>query len=369
MSKVEGGLLIARALAEEGITHVTGLCGGHIAPILHGCKELGIRVVDTRHEAAAVHMASGFAEVTGKPGVAMVTAGPGVTNTFGAMGRANYSDVPILLIGGASPISRREMMAQQEIDSVRYMEPVTRWGKCVDDARRLQEYVHAAFRYMLSGRTGPVFLTVPIEVPYTMVEEEDVVIAPRQKTARPSADEEAVKQAVALLEKAERPVLLVGRDSRWGHAEEAIGEFIRSTGIPLLTDFFNRAPVPEDERLHLGVAVRGPGAIGQFALEQADVVLVAGLNFDYNYGYGGCIGKDAKIIHIRIDPAEVGRNRQADVGIAADSGLALKQIAAAFDRRRFNQPGHLHVAVGFDHEAVAHAVADDHITVEIDITG
>ena len=97
MSKVEGGLLFARALAAEGITHVTEVSGGHIAPILHGCKELGVKVIDTRHEAAAVHMASGYSEVTGKPSVVFATAGPGVTNTFGAMARANCADAPARL--------------------------------------------------------------------------------------------------------------------------------------------------------------------------------------------------------------------------------------------------------------------------------
>ena len=171
MSKVEGGLLVTRALAAEGIGHVTEVCGGHIAPILHGCKELGIKEIDTRHEEAAVHMASGYAEVTGKPGVALVTAGPGVTNAFGAMARANCADAPVLLIGGASHMAQRGMSAMQEVDGVKLMEPVTRWARSVDDIKRIPEYVSSAFRYMRSGRTGPAFLSVPIETVWGKVEE------------------------------------------------------------------------------------------------------------------------------------------------------------------------------------------------------
>ena len=335
MSKVEGGLLVARALAEEGITHITALCGGHTSPILRGCQQLGIRVIDTRHEEAAVHMAVGWAEVTGKPGVAAVTAGPGVTNSFGAMAKADLADCPILLIGGASSIARRYLGEAQEIESVKMMEPVTRWAREAQDIRRIPEFVGSAFRNMLNGRTGPVFLSFPTDVMHKQVDEEEVKTVKQQNVAKPSADEGAVQKAAHLLEQAERPIVLAGRGVRWAGAENALSEFVKGTGIPLFTGFMNRALVPEDEPLNMGLAIR-TGTIAHLGVQKADAILAVGLKFDYNFGYGKSpyIAQDAKVIHINIDPTEVSRNRPVDVGIAADPGSALSQIQAAFSTQK-----------------------------------
>ena len=332
MGKVDGGLLVARALAAEGIEHVATLCGGHINTILYGCRQVGIRVIDTRHEEAAVHMAAGWAEVTGKPSAAVVTAGPGVTNAFGAMARANLADCPILLLGGDCTTGVRQLGAPQEIEAAKMMEPVTRWAKSVEDTRRIPEFVASAFRQMLSGRTGPAFLSFPADVLARQVDEEDVEVVERSKVAKPSADEGAVQAAAHLLEQAERPIVLAGRGVRWAGAENALTEFVDGTDIPLFTGFMNRALVPEDDPLNMGIAMPVKGTIAHLGVQRADVVLAVGIKFDYNFAYGRppFLAKGARVIQIHIDPVEIGRNRPVDVGIAADPGSALRQIQAAF---------------------------------------
>ena len=336
MGKVDGGYLVARALAAEGVEYIATLCGGHINTILHGCSRLGMRVIDTRHEEAAVHMAAGWAEVTGRPGVAVVTAGPGVTNAFGAMARANLADCPVLLLGGDCTTGVRHLGAPQEIDAAGMMGPVTRWAASVQDTRRIPEFVASAFRQMLGGRTGPAFLSFPADVLGREIDEPETGSFERSIAAKPSADEEAVLAAAQLLEQAERPIVLAGRGVRWASAENALTEFVDCTGIPVFTGFMNRALVPEDNPLNMGIAVPVKGTIGHVGVQQADAVLTVGLTFDYNFAYGRppFLAKDARVIQIHVDPAEIGRNRSVDVGIVADPGSALTQIRESFRAHR-----------------------------------
>ena len=184
MAKVDGGLLVARALAAEGIEYVATLCGGHINRILYGCRRLGIRILDTRHEEAAVHMAAGWAEVTGRPSAAVVTAGPGVTNAFSALARADGADCPILVLGGECTTGVRQLGAPQELDTSRVMEPVTRWARSVDETRRIPEFMASAFRHMLNGRTGPAFLSIPADVLAREVDEEEIVSVTRSEPSK-----------------------------------------------------------------------------------------------------------------------------------------------------------------------------------------
>src|SRR5437016_9489569 len=159
-----GGHLIAQVLREEGVSHLFTLSGGHIAPIYDGCVAEGIRIVDFRHEQAAAHAADGWARVTLQPGVAAVTAGPGVTDAVTGIANAFYANAPMLVLSGKNPIVEFEMGSLQEMDQVTLVGSITKWAKTALDARRAPHMVATAFRHATSGRMGPTFLDVPLDV-------------------------------------------------------------------------------------------------------------------------------------------------------------------------------------------------------------
>src|SRR5438477_7920201 len=156
-----GGHLIAEALKNEGVRYLFTLSGGHIAPIYDGCVDLGIRIVDFRHEQAATHAADGWARVTLQPGVAAVTAGPGVTDAVTGIANASYANSPILVLSGKNPIFEFEMGSLQEMDQVTLVSSITKWARTCYDTRRLGGFVATALRHATSGRMGPAFLDVP----------------------------------------------------------------------------------------------------------------------------------------------------------------------------------------------------------------
>src|ERR671936_1848756 len=161
-----GGPLIAQALKNEGVSHLFTLSGGHIAPIYDGCVNLGIDVVDFRHEQAAAHAADGWARLTLSPGVAAVTAGPGVTDAVTGIANAFYANSPVLVLSGKNPIVEFEMGSLQEMDQVTLVRSITKWAKTCYDTRRLADYTTAAIRHATSGRKGPAFLDVPLDVQF-----------------------------------------------------------------------------------------------------------------------------------------------------------------------------------------------------------
>src|SRR5438045_8683864 len=154
---MHGGHLVARALKAEGVSNIFTLSGGHIAPIYDGCVREGIRVVDFRHEQAAAHAADGWARVTLQPGVAAVTAGPGVTDAVTGIANAMYANSPMLVLSGKNPIVEFGMGSLQEMDQLTLVRPITKWAGTCFDVRRLQDFLATAIRHATSGRQGPVF--------------------------------------------------------------------------------------------------------------------------------------------------------------------------------------------------------------------
>src|SRR5436309_7307433 len=164
-----GGHLVAETLRQAGVSHLFTLSGGHIAPIYKGCVDVGIRLVDFRHEQAATHAADGWARVTLQPGVAAVTAGPGVTDAVTGIANASYANSPILVLSGKNPIAEFEMGSLQEMDQVTLVSSITKWAKTCYDVRRAGDLAASAFRHATAGRMGPVFLDFPLDVQVTPV--------------------------------------------------------------------------------------------------------------------------------------------------------------------------------------------------------
>ncbi|MBL8607566.1 MAG: acetolactate synthase [Myxococcales bacterium] len=325
MAYVHGGRLVAQALKRHGTTHLFTLCGGHIQAIYDGCLDESIRVVDVRHEQTAGHAADGYARVTGRPGVCAVTAGPGVTDVVTAVANAQRAGIPMVCIGGAGPKLLCDMGSLQDMDHVALMRPITKWAVQVPEVRRIGEYLDSAFRVAQAGVPGPVFLEMPLDLLMNMHEETDLAAtAPLPEPPRPAGDPRMIERAVALFEKAERPVLLVGTQIRWSPLKDKLTELAEKLGAPVYLNGMARGGMPHAHPLLFSRSRK-------FALAQADLVLVFGTPFDFRVDYGRAPtwAQDAKIVQIDLDGAELGRNRKVDVHIHGDSGNVLAQIAGA----------------------------------------
>ncbi len=321
-----GGDLVARALKEEGVECIFGLSGGHINGIFDACIDYGIRIIDTRHEQAAVHMAEGWARFTGKPGVAVVTAGPGAVNAFPAVTVAMQSGSPVVVISGRSSIERRDIGAMQDMDQIEVMHPVTKWARSVLTTSRISEYVSAAFRQAQSGRPAPVFLEIPIDVLDGNVKTEEVIWPKGYRTEhRPYGDPEAIKKAADLLRNAKRPLVVAGGGVWWSGAGEELRAFVEALNIPFYTRSMARGIIPDDHPLGGGLFPAG--------LTQADLALIIGTKLDWTIAYGRppIFHPDIKVIQVDIEPEEIGKNRPVDVGIPGDARAVLSQLRQALE--------------------------------------
>src|SRR5260221_1316589 len=214
MGMIHGGWLVAKILKREGVEVVFTLSGGHVAAIYDGCVREGIRVVDTRHEKAEVQAAEGWAKCTRKPGVALLTAGPGVTDGVTGVANAYLANSPVLVIGGAALLSLWDRGALQEMNQIDLLRPITKWARTVHEPSRLGEYTAMAFRQMLSGKPGPTFLEVPMDILNNFADT-DTLFDPGEpanyrSSGRTAPDPDLVVKAAALLEKARRPVIMAG---------------------------------------------------------------------------------------------------------------------------------------------------------------
>jgi acetolactate synthase-1/2/3 large subunit len=328
MGMIQGGHIVARAILAEGVDHVFTLCGGHVQMIYDGCLTEGIRVVDVRHEQSAGHAADGWARVTGKPGVAIVTAGPGVTDAVTAVASAQRAQVPMVLIGGQgarmlSQFGGQDRGALQDMNHVELLRPITKWAVSVPETRRLADYVQSAFRIAASGVPGPVFLEMPLDVLFGGCDEEEVVRYTGYRTeARPAGDPAYVTEAARLIAAAERPMLIVGSQWRWSSRREGLGELLAASPMPAFLNGMARGALPRSHPCHLTKSRRD-------ALREADLVLVFGTPLDFRLGYGEAIAPGAKLVQVDLDGGELGRNRHVDVGIVGDTGLVLSALATA----------------------------------------
>jgi acetolactate synthase-1/2/3 large subunit len=322
MALVDGGDLVARCLKQEGVDVIFTLCGGHVQAIYDACIDEKIRVIDVRHEQAAGHAAEGWSRATRKCGVAVVTAGPGVTDVVTAVANAYQNRSPMLVIGGRSPLSDFEKGALQEMDQVEFLRPLTKWARCLYDTARIPEYMAMAFRHALSGRYGPVFLEMPSDVLFRRVEENEVTFPTSYRPqGRVQADPGVVRQAAQLLASAQQPLVLAGSLVYWSAAHDHLRQLIERTQAPVYLNAMARGSVPQDHPLFFSRTRRG-------ALARADVILIIGTPLDFRLAYGRRFNPQAKIIQADIDPTELGRNRDIDVCVEGDAGAVLEQLLA-----------------------------------------
>lgn len=329
MPQIDGGDLVARMLKREGVDAIFTLSGGHIQNIYDGCIDEGIRVVDTRHEQSAGHAAEGYGRLTRKCGVAVVTAGPGVTDVVTAVATAYQNASPMLVIGGAAPLSTSLMGALQEIPgTVEMMKPITKWAATVPFTKRIPDYLAQAFRTALTGRYGPVFLEIPSDILFGRLDESEVPLPTGYRTeGRIQGDAALVRDAAQLLANAERPAVMGGTGVYWSDAGEALRELAEKVHAPIYLNDMGRGAVSQDHPQFMSRTRRT-------AFGEADVILFAGTMIDFRLRYGRSINPQAKVISIDIDPTELGRNRGIDIGIEGDPRTVLEQLTAEIGERK-----------------------------------
>jgi acetolactate synthase I/II/III large subunit len=328
VADLTGGELVARVLARAGVGHVFTLCGGHILPIYDGCLKEGIGVVDLRHEQAAAHAADAYARLTRNVGVAIVTAGPGVTDAVTGVANAFAARSPLLLIGGAAPLGLRGLGALQEMEQVALLRPITKGAWSVAETRQIPEVLTTAIRAALSGRPGPVFVEIPVDLLLTTIEDRLAPIPADYVHRTPApGDPAAIERLAGLLEGASRPVVIAGSGVWWDDAAGALAAFADRAGVPVFMNGAGRGGLSAGHPLAFAHA-RGA------ALGAADVALVLGTPLDFRLGYGRTptFAEGAAVAMVDCDPAELGRNRPLAVGIAGHIGRVLDQLAGALPR-------------------------------------
>ncbi len=320
------GKALARTLRDHGVEVIFTLCGGHVLPILDGCIDAGIKIVDARHEQAAVMMAAAYATSTRKPGVAAITAGPGFTNAVTGMADANHSGVPIVVLGGRTPLRSWKRDAIQDIDQLAVARVVSKRATLCLAPERVGEYVADALWHAAAPRAGVCYVELPTDVLLA----DDVPPMTWQPgypmaSDAPQASERSIDELVATLRTAERPVVICGSGAFWSGADEALARFSNRTNIPVTTTGPARGLLPDS---HPGCL--GGLAHGGVAVAMADVIVVCGSRFDGNLLFAGppLFQPHQRIVQIDVRPEALGGNRIPDLAIVGDAAAILDQVAS-----------------------------------------
>ncbi|MFM7061206.1 MAG: acetolactate synthase large subunit [Actinomycetes bacterium] len=329
--KLTGAQALIKSLELEGTDVLFGLPGGAILPVYDPLIDSSIRHILVRHEQGAGHMAEGYAHATGRPGVAMVTSGPAATNVVTPLCDAYMDSVPLVMITGQVPYAVIGTDAFQECDTVGITMPVTKHNWLVTDAADIPEIVREAFHVATTGRPGPVLVDVPKDVAQQTMDwywPESVDLPGYKPTTKGHAKQ--IKEAARLMGQAQRPVIYAGGGILKARAAEALRELAEMTGIPVVTTLMARGAFPDRHELALGM----PGMHGNYtaitALQQADLLIALGSRFDDRVtGKVDAFAPVAKVIHVDIDPAEIGKVRRPDVPIVGDCRRVIEEMVKA----------------------------------------
>jgi acetolactate synthase-1/2/3 large subunit len=324
-TQAHGGRLIAQRLKRAGVSKLFTLSGGHLFSIFDGCRAEGIDLVDVRHESTAAFAAEGWAKVTREPGVAALTAGPGVTNGMSAMASAQQNNSPMLVLGGRAPQMRWGQGSLQEIDHVPFVRPLTKLATTPETTAEIPGLVDEALATALRPHSGPTFVDFPLDLVFMEGEAPEGPPELPDPTAGPAADTAQIDRAAALLRDAERPVVMAGTNLYWGRGEDALRRLVEALGIPVFLNGLARGCVPADHELFFSRA-RSTG------LKGADVAIVVGVPMDFRLGFGASLGEDTEIV--AVDVAEPGRPHPRPVAAECYGALpatldALREGAGA----------------------------------------
>jgi acetolactate synthase I/II/III large subunit len=336
--QLTGAQALIKSLERQGVEVVFGLPGGAILPVYDPILDSSIRHILVRHEQGAGHMAEGYAQVTGRPGVAMVTSGPGATNIVTPLADASMDSVPIVVITGQVATSAIGSDAFQECPITGVTMDITKHNWLVTDAQDLPRIVAEAFYVATTGRPGPVLIDVPKDVSNTRMEwywpeSIDELDLPGYHP-HTEGDPEAISKAVELMLCAKRPVIYAGGGILKARASDALRRLAERTGMPVTTTLMGRGAFADSHPLSLGM----PGMHGTYtavtAMQRADLLVALGSRFDDRVtGKVSNFAPRASIVHVDIDPAELGKVRRPDVAIAGDCRVVIEEMLEALETR------------------------------------
>jgi acetolactate synthase-1/2/3 large subunit len=340
---ITGAQALIRALEMENVDVMFGLPGGCILPAYDPLIESPIRHILVRHEQGAGHMAEGYAHVTGRPGVAMVTSGPAATNMVTPLCDAYMDSIPMVAITGQVGTNAIGTDAFQECDTVGITRSITKHNDLVMSGDDLPLAIRQAFHIATTGRPGPTLIDIPKDVlTNTMkwhwpTDDEVADSLPGYKPVT-HGDPELIKQAAQLMMKAQQPILYVGGGVLKARAATALRELAEMTGIPVVTTLMARGAFPDDHPLCLGMPGMHGTATAVTAMQKSDLLIALGSRFDDRVtGRVNSFAPHAKIIHVDIDPAEQGKVRKPDVPIVGDCRLVIEELIVALNDLRASQ--------------------------------
>jgi len=340
MPQMNGGQALIRALEMEGVEVIFGLPGGAILPVYDPIIDSPIRHILVRHEQGAGHMAEGFAQATGRPGVAMVTSGPAATNIVTPLCDAYMDSIPMVVITGQVGTASIGTDAFQECDTVGITRSVTKHNELVTEAADIPRAVREAFHIATTGRPGPVLIDIPKDIvdpknPRSALDwywPSDAELSAGLPGYKPTTKghPRKIKDAAELIGQSHRPVIYAGGGILKARAAEALRELAELCDIPVVTTLMARGSFPDDHPLCLGM----PGMHGNYtavtAMQKSDLLIALGSRFDDRVtGKVPAFAPEAKIIHVDIDPAELGKVRRPDVPIVGDCRLVIEELIKA----------------------------------------
>ncbi|HEY4397910.1 MAG TPA: acetolactate synthase [Acidimicrobiia bacterium] len=315
--EADGGRLAAETLRRHDVDTLFTLSGGHLFPLYDGCVKTGIRLVDTRHEQTATFAAEGWAKVTRRPGVAALTAGPGVTNGISAITSASLNGTPMLVIGGRAPQARWGAGSLQELDHIPIVASVTKTAETAPSSEQIPRVVDAALRGARTPHRGPAFVDVPLDAwgPASTTLSGPPGLA---ELAGAAPDADAIAAVAKLVTEADRPVLMVGADVFWARGEDALRAFAETARLPVFANGLGRGLLPPDHELAFS-RVRG------MAFAESDLVVVAGAPLDFRLGFGRF--GDARVVHLADSAGGVATGVDLTAGAAGNLALMLAALA------------------------------------------
>jgi 2-hydroxyacyl-CoA lyase 1 len=334
MSEVDGATLIARSLKQQGIDHLFGVVGFPITAIAAAAQKEGVAYLGMRNEQSAAYAAAAYGYLTGRPGAAVVVTGPGVVHGLSGLANAQQNCWPMILIGGASETYRGGMGAFQEERQVLIASPFCKFAHGIESVARIPFYVEMATRNAIYGRPGATYLDMPDDIIRGTCELDKISQAERVPEApRTVAPAENVEAALNLLEKAQRPLVILGKGMAWSRGEDEVRAFIERTQVPFVRSPMGKGVMPDDHPLSAGAA-------RTLALQQADVIFLMGarLNWIFHFGLPPRYAKDVKVIQLDIAPEEIGHNKPTEVALVGDGKAIMAQMNKALVNRQWFHP-------------------------------
>src|SRR6201981_1782771 len=334
MSEVDGATLMARSLKQQGIDHLFGVVGFPVGPIAAAAPKEGVAYIGIRNEQAASSAAQAYGALRARPGACIVVTGPGVVRGLAGLANAQQNCWPMILIGGASDTYRGGMGAFQEERQVLIASPFCKFAHGIESVQRIPYYVEMATRNAIYGRPGAAYLDVPDDIITSKCDVDKVVQVERAPDPpRMVAPMENIEAALNLLERAERPLVLIGKGMAWSRAENEVRAFIERTQLPFLRSPMGKGVMPDDHPLSVAAA-------RTLALQNADVVFLMGARFNwiFHFGQPPRYAKGVKVIQLDIAPEEIGHNKATEVALVGDGKAIVGQLNAALAGRQWFHP-------------------------------